>query len=284
MLPIRAFFAGALSVTAVASINGHTPRSVPLGAAETVRTFGTGKSAFQLGGGSETTIFDYNVSSTATSAALTHFWITGRESPRPSGIDNATIRIYVDSELAPSIEFLPPMACGVGFDDMQAPWGTALIGHGATDGAWYLNFKIPFGSRVVVTAQAAGDPVAAYIIVRGAENIPLQVGALTLPIGARLRLQKIVNKLYQPVDWVPVVDVPSGGGMVLMHTLAVRSSNKNFLEGCYHFYETTNTSFPGVVLSTGTEDYFDSAYYFDAGQFHLPVSGCPGPQACYGPH
>ena len=26
-------------------------------------------------------------------------------------------------------------------------------------------------------------------------------------------------------------------------------------------------------MSTGTEDYFDSAWYFDGGQFHLPVSG-----------
>ena len=31
--------------------------------------------------------------------------------------------------------------------------------------------------------------------------------------------------------------------------------------------------FPGTLLSTGTEDYFDSAWYFNAGEFHLPVSG-----------
>ena len=31
--------------------------------------------------------------------------------------------------------------------------------------------------------------------------------------------------------------------------------------------------FPGVVLSTGTEDFFDSAYYFDGGPFRFPVSG-----------
>lgn len=27
------------------------------------------------------------------------------------------------------------------------------------------------------------------------------------------------------------------------------------------------------MLSTGTEDYFDSAWYFNGGQFWLPVSG-----------
>jgi hypothetical protein len=30
---------------------------------------------------------------------------------------------------------------------------------------------------------------------------------------------------------------------------------------------------PGSVISTGTEDYFDSGWHFNAGQFHMPVSG-----------
>ena len=40
----------------------------------------------------------------------------------------------------------------------------------------------------------------------------------------------------------------------------------------------------GTLLSTGTEDYFDSAFGFDTGRIHGPVSGCthrkggmPGP-------
>lgn len=38
-------------------------------------------------------------------------------------------------------------------------------------------------------------------------------------------------------------------------------------------YSPYNQTFPGTVLSTGTEDYFDSAWYFNGGQFWLPVSG-----------
>jgi len=57
-----------------------------------------------------------------------------------------------------------------------------------------------------------------------------------------------------------------------MHSLSVESGNENFLEGCYHMY-TGDDEFPGTILSTGTEDYFDSAWYFNAGEFHLPVSG-----------
>jgi len=59
-----------------------------------------------------------------------------------------------------------------------------------------------------------------------------------------------------------------------MHTLAVESGNLNFLEGCYHQYTPyANREFPGVVLSSGTEDYFDSGWYFNAGKFWFPVSG-----------
>ena len=28
-----------------------------------------------------------------------------------------------------------------------------------------------------------------------------------------------------------------------------------------------------VNVCTGTEDYYDSAYYFDGGEYHMPVSG-----------
>lgn len=38
-------------------------------------------------------------------------------------------------------------------------------------------------------------------------------------------------------------------------------------------YAPYNQTFPGTVLSTGTEDYYDSAWYFNGGQFWLPVSG-----------
>ena len=63
-----------------------------------------------------------------------------------------------------------------------------------------------------------------------------------------------------------------------MSTLAVNNTGKkagglNFLEGCYHMYDPPDQAWPGTVLSTGTEDYFDSGWYFDAGEFRMPVSG-----------
>lgn len=112
-----------------------------------------------------------------------------------------------------------------------------------------------------------------WVIVRGTENLPTAFHGFQLPSTARLTLHKIENQNYDPLAWVPVVDIPSGNGLLLSHTLAVTSGNLNFLEGCYHAYPEYEQPFPGVIVSTGTEDYFDSAFYFNAGQFHFDVSG-----------
>ena len=85
-----------------------------------LRTFGTGKSEFKVSP-VETAVFEHTVPS-GSFGVFTHFWITG--SPAPGGgADNATVRYYIDGETTASIEFKPPLATGVGFDDL-AVWGT----------------------------------------------------------------------------------------------------------------------------------------------------------------
>jgi len=240
-----------------------------------LKTFGTGKSAFTLGS-AESTVFEYALSADSAPDAfgvMTHFWITG--SPATS-TDNATIRYYVDGETTPSVEFKPPMAAGVGFDDAQPNWGTSKIGRGSDLGGWFVNIKIPFGRSVRTTiALASGSkPAMAYVILRGCENMPIGVGALQLPPSARLRLHKIEGETFAPFAFVPVVDLPTGRGLIYMHAIAASSLSYNFWEGCYRLFTPHEQPFPGTVLSTGMEDYFDSAYGFHAGAFHLPVSGC----------
>jgi len=200
---------------------------------------------------------------------MNHFWITYDRS-----VDNGTIiRYYVDGETEASIQFTPSLACGTGSYDVQAPWGTKWFGKGAMDGGWYLNFRIPFTQSIVVTTQHLYANNGFYMIVRGGLDLPVRIGDFTLPDNAKLQLQ-VVQKTVQPIEWVPVADVPTGfAGLHFMHTLAIQSGDPNFLEGCYHMYTGNKNKFPGIVLSTGTEDYFDSAWYFNAGQFHFPVSG-----------
>eukprot|EP00698_Gefionella_okellyi_P016443 TRINITY_DN4700_c0_g2_i1.p1 TRINITY_DN4700_c0_g2~~TRINITY_DN4700_c0_g2_i1.p1 ORF type:complete len:336 (+),score=68.33 TRINITY_DN4700_c0_g2_i1:26-1009(+) len=236
--------------------------------ADKLKTFGTGISAAYLTD-TETTVFKYELTDSPF-ATMTHFWTTGGP-----GIDNVIYRYYIDGEKNASVEFTPSLACGVGFDDEAAPWGTQWTGKGARSGGWFHNYRIPFQKSVLITAQVPpGQPgVGYYVIVRGAENLPVVINEVQLPPTARMILQKI-NAWYKPLDYVYIADIPApASGLLFQHTLSIMSGNLNFLEGCYHMYTPYEQPFPGVLLSTGTEDFFDSAYYFDAGQFHNPVAG-----------
>jgi len=136
-----------------------------------------------------------------------------------------------------------------------------------------MNFRIPFQKSIRITAQnIKATSGGFYIIVRGAPQVQIDIGGVVIPGKAKLILQR-VEKVVKPLEWVPVADVPTGNGLFFMHTLWVISNNLNFLEGCYHQYSPYNQPFPGTVLSTGTEDYFDSGWYFNAGPFAFPVAG-----------
>ena len=79
---------------------------------------------------------------------------------------------------------------------------------------------------------------------------------MQLPPTARLQVQSILQTTFQPLEFVSVAQVPSGfSGALFLHSLAVQSSTMNFVEGCYHAYPASNHTFPGTIVSTGTEDF-----------------------------
>ena len=256
--------AAPLAAAALASLAGLSA------ATPSYKTFGTGRSAIVVTS-TQSTVFEHTVGEASAFGVMTHFWMTGG-----AGTDEMTVRYFVDGEPTPSIEFKPPMAAGVGFNDAAPNWGNSKIGRGSDVGGWYVNLRIPFGRSIRVTlAMAAGSrPATAFVILRGCENLPVHVGSIALPTSARLRLHKIEDKTLAPFEAVPIVDLPSGSGLIYMHAIAAASASFNFWEGCYRLHVPHAQPFPGTVLSTGTEDYFDSAYGFHAGPYHLPVSGC----------
>eukprot|EP00456_Euglypha_rotunda_P077472 TRINITY_DN7316_c0_g2_i9.p1 TRINITY_DN7316_c0_g2~~TRINITY_DN7316_c0_g2_i9.p1 ORF type:complete len:426 (-),score=33.85 TRINITY_DN7316_c0_g2_i9:128-1405(-) len=236
--------------------------------ANDLSTFGTG-----LSGGSisqeEFQVFGWTMPS-GSYGVMDHFWITG---PNNINWDDVVIRYYVDGEATASVQFTPSMAAGVGFNDGQAPWGNKFVGKGAADGAWYVNLRVPFQKQIRVTWQhLTGTYGGMYIIVRGAPNLPIVIGDVTVPTNAKLYLYN-QHVTLQPLQYFDVINVPSGNGLAFFHALAVQAANLNFLEGCYHQYSPPSQAYPGTVLSTGTEDYYDSAWYFNAGEFHLPNAG-----------
>jgi hypothetical protein len=223
--------------------------------------FGTGYSQGFLNA-EERTMFAHVT--TAPFAAMNHFWIT------PAS-DKVIVKYYVDGEKTASIAYQPALACGSGFNDQTAPWGTTWFGKGAKTGGWYWNFRVPFQNKIRITVQS-NQTEGTYIIFRGAAGVPINIGGVPIPQAAKL-LQFRTDGLYQPLEFINLVDLPTGKGLFFMHTLSVSSKNLNFLEACYHQFSPYTQSWPGTVLSTGTEDFFDSAFYFDGGEFRLPVSG-----------
>ena len=87
-----------------------------------------------------------------------------------------------------------------------------------------------------------------------------------------MTLQRNDLALHQPLEYVHLLDIPAGqSGLVFQTSFGVENQpvggpdvGAGYIEGCFNFYPTAQTPFPGVVVGTGVEDFFDSAFYFGA--------------------
>jgi len=205
---------------------------------------------------------------TGEPGVITEQWFTG-------GVmnQNARIRIYIDGEEDASLDFNLFIAHGLGFPESDElkniPWGTRRIAHTANGGI-YNTIRIPFSKSFRVTATTQSSGMMWYII-RGVENYPVVLGDLVLPSHTRLRLYKNENFLLKPLDFMNLAYVKSSAGALFMVTMVAESSNLVFLEGCFRAYiDGSNRT---TWLSSGTEDFFLSAFYFNKGLYHLNNAG-----------
>ena len=197
---------------------------------------------------------------------------------------NANIRIYIDGEILPSIDFQLYLGHGIGLGDKSAaaPWSTKRISLDAYHGI-YNTYQIPFSKSVKITATHPDGGVFWYIV-RGVYNYPLVFGMLQLPSTARLRLYKKVHMTLEPFEFMDMVHVQGTAGAIFQVTLAANSSTFRDLEGCVRAYVDGDDK--TLWLSSGTEDFFLSAYYFNEGIFHSDNSGLtylqrPGAMSAY---
>ena len=259
-------------------------------AASAYRVFSSGQSQSTIGP-AERVYLNHSVSDPAAVFGVILLWWTGGASSN----DNTTLRFYIDGAAAPSVELQIARACGVGFGDEAVPWGNRFFGHAAKTTGWTNSIPIPFGVSVVVTAS---NPVQTenWLYVRGLE-MPLAGPGLsfggpvspTLPPTARLQLQ-VVRGTYAPLSFLDIAAVDPAafaaanggaalqGAFVFATYLELDSGNQNVLEGCYRVFNAFSNSsadgrWPGQLIATGTEDYFLSSYYFNAGTFFLENSG-----------
>lgn len=252
-------------------------------AVATMKTFGNGVPGFPICA-SPVTLVNHTLSSDATHGVLHHFWETGK------GIatDRIWVDYFVDGEMEASISFQPSHMCGLAasflpnymqYNSTDLYRAGALCGRNSAVGGYYNTFPIPFGKHVIVTVRA--DPLDCkkgccfngYLNVRGTENLPVVLpgSGIPLPNTARLKLQRTPWYVAQPKAHVPIVSVPSGDGLIFMTTLSFETmpvggdqAGSGYIEGCTQFYSSATEPYPGLVVGTGVEDYFDSSYYFGA--------------------
>lgn len=229
-------------------------------------------------GGAAFKVCDYQVQN--GNAAITLQWYTGTFGPSGEGCESVLISFYLDGESTPSLQYYPYQMAGFpSFESFNATpsrntWSAALFGRYSAS-SWNSNIAIPFLKSLSITLQymPAVGGATVYYQAHGVDGgaMPSFAGA-TLPPTARLLIQ--VNRLSLPaLAYLPVVNVPSGSGLILGLAIAFVAPNLNTLEGCFHFYPTLTTPYPGQLHSTGTEDEFMSSYYFDLGVFQGRSAG-----------
>ncbi|XP_002164717.2 uncharacterized protein LOC100205240 isoform X1 [Hydra vulgaris] len=205
---------------------------------------------------------------------------------------DSTIRYYIDGEDSPSIEANLNMLHGIGLfgdefinknkslNNLEAAWGTKWIGYTAQNGGYYTTMRFPFQHSIRITFIPQRSLYYWYIA-RGVEHYPLIIGDIQLPSKSRLVLQKTVKSLKH-LDYVSLASSRKEG-LLFMVTLATSSTNFYHLEGCFRIVVNHK---PVSFLSSGTEDMFLSAYYYNKGVFHTDHSGCtylksPGSMSAY---
>ena len=171
-----------------------------------LNTFSTaGKGEPVLNGYKEVTLLDHK-----GKGCLTHMWFGG-EWP---GYEKTRLRVYVDGEATPSIDMELGMGHGVGFADQEAPWGSSRMGKTGNDGGLYNTYRIPYGTRVRVTAQrdkASPDGAPFWWIVRGTDGLRVVLGDVRLPERARLKLYTHADVTAQPLEELTMCDVKGAG-------------------------------------------------------------------------
>lgn len=255
------------------------------------RSFGVSLKGVRLHHGVEQTVFQHVCTEAEAPCALQHWW-SGGTFP---GYLETRVRYYIDAEAAPVDMPLGP-AHGMAPDaaDDNGPWsagglfgksGVGLHGWGGSGGSGFFNtFLVPFGRSVNVTVSLGGPGGGEYfwLVLRGRTKAQLVLpGGMALPPTARLRSYENRPTPLPVYATLALFNSSAANGALLMVSLAVRAPSGSFafLEGCVRGHD--NASAAPWLLSSGTEDYFLGTFYFDKGQYFLPLAGvtslCPEP-------
>lgn len=201
----------------------------------------------------------------------------------PWNWESGMLRIYIDGESTPSIALTLLQLASVGaagangntHKDISPFAAGHFFGKTAQTGGVWSTMRIPFGVSLRVTLQQAAECQSQstyWFIIRGVEALGVTLGEIDLPPTARLVQSVITNATFTQDTFIPLANASTAtDGMLLSTFLDVTAADPNYLEGCVHIAFPQDGS--EQFLSSGTEDYFLSASYFDEGTFANSQSG-----------
>jgi hypothetical protein len=235
---------------------------------------GTALKSFPYTANKEQLLYTFSAAAGEAPHTITEQWFAffgGKQRYEPNA--DMRIRIYIDGESPASLDFQLYFAHMVGVQscvdgiagtncvDPRVPWASADVQHMAHGGALKNTYRIPFSNTIRITASYPHSGVL-YYYVRGMTNLPVVVGDLQLPNNARLTLHKNWDVVVPPLGKLPLVPKRSGGGLLYATMWSASSEYIGFMEGCVRAHADDG---PTIYMSSGTEDYFESANFFNSG-------------------
>jgi hypothetical protein len=196
-------------------------------------TFGAARSGVAISGTSETTLLSHTTS--AGGGMLTYIRVASDEFLWPN-YDLARVRIYVDGEASPSVDY----RLGLADSGDLVPFGVGMVGNTADNGGVYLTLRVPFSTSVVVNATQSPLDLGTHsisFVVRGVvgpaslfsfHGLPAASGGLYST--ARLRSATLDGETFAPYAPVPLLSSARAGALAFVG-LQLSSTNTSYTSG-----------------------------------------------------
>ena len=198
------------------------------------------------------------------SGVITNFWVT-ISSPDKHMLRRILLRMYWDGEQSPSVEVPIGDFFGTGFEYKQ--YITPFVG--MSSGGYYSYFPMPFNSsaRVEVVNETGLDIPAFYFHVDyHALAAPLEPSVAYFHATWHRDIRTDPKKCFTLLE-------AEGEGHLVGVNMSMQSyeGGLGFLEGDEMIYVDGEKE--ASLKGTGTEDYFNSGWYFNRGEFAAPYHG-----------
>jgi len=198
---------------------------------------------------------------------VSRMWVT-MASPDLYILRKCVLRMYWDGEEHPSVEAPIGDFFGVGFSEYRHFTALPL---GMSSGGFYCYFPMPFSksARIEVENQSEKKINAFYFNITYHRFDKLEKDAEAGRFHARWRHEKTM-----PGSNYTILEATGAGHYVgcNMNMQGRKPFSFWFLEGDEMIY-VDGEQHPPAIHGTGTEDYFNSGWYFRNGEFAAPYHG-----------